>query len=202
MGHRRRRRNPGMYMMRRINRGRRHSNPGIGGMTSGVIGQALGVIGGMIGSKYITQLALGGNNSGYMGYAGNLVASLGLGWAAGKVTKNKSFGVSVTVGGVGALILRILQDQTPLGQYVNLSLAGMGKAGDLGLGIIQDSSFPVPQVAQPGSMTSFITPRQTRQYVGSAVSAATAQSAQMSAAGSKGVSGMGVIRGRARRAIM
>lgn len=190
----RRRKNP-VYRLRRINRGRRR-NAGIGGLTSGTIGKALGVIGGMLGSKYLTQLALGGNNTGVMGYAGNLVASLALGWGAGKVTKNSDFGVMVTVGGIGALILRILSDNTSIGQYVNLSLAGVGKGGDIGLGIIQDSSFPVPQVAQPGSMTNFIVPRATRNYV-------SAQTTQMVAAGSTGSSGMGRMKGRAgRRAIM
>lgn len=199
-GYRRRRKNP-VYAMRRINRGRRR-NP-IAGLTSGTIGKALGVIGGAIGSKYLTQLALGGNNTGIMGYGGNLVASIALGWGAGKLTKSQDFGVMVTVGGLAALVLRVLSDNTSIGQYVNLSLAGIGKGGDTGLGIIQDSSFPVPQVAAPGSMTSFITPRQTRNYVAGAISAAGAQAAQMSAAGSGAKPGMGRMQGRmARRAIM
>jgi hypothetical protein len=193
-----RKRNP-VYAMRRINRGRRR-NP-IMGITSGTIGKALGVIGGALASKYVTQLALGGNNTGMMGYGGNLVASIALGWGAGKLTKSQDFGVMVTVGGLAALVLRILSDNTSIGQYVNLSLAGVGKGGDTGLGIIQDSSFPVPQVAQPGSMTSFITPRATRNYVAGQVSAAAAQTSQMSAAGSG--AGMGRMQGRmARRAIM
>lgn len=194
-----RRRNP-VYAMRRINRGRRR-NP-IMGITSGTIGKALGVIGGALASKYVTQLALGGNNTGIMGYGGNLVASIALGWGAGKLTKSQDFGVMVTVGGLAALVLRVLSDNTSIGQYVNLSLAGVGKGGDTGLGIIQDSSFPVPQVAQPGSMTSFITPRATRNYVAGQISAAGAQAAQMSSAGST-TGGMGRMQGRmARRAIM
>lgn len=190
----RRRRNP-MYRVRRVGR-RRNAGFG-GGMATGAIGKALGVIGGAVGSKYLTQLALGGNNTGLMGYGGNLVASIALGWGVGKVMKNKDFGIMVTAGGIAALVLRVLSDNTPIGQYVNLSLSGMGKGGDVGLGIIQDSSFPVPQVAQPGSMTSFITPRATRGYVASAMAS---QTAQMKSAGS----GMGhMIGGRkVRRAIM
>ncbi len=192
---RRRRRNPTF----RIRRVRRHRNPGIGPITTGLVGKAFAVIGGAVASKYVTQLALGGNNTGYMGYAGNLVSAIGLGWAASKITKSKDIGMSVTIGGVVALALRMLQDMTSIGQYVNLSLAGAGKGGDLGLGIIQDSSFPVPQTFAPGSMTSGIVPRATRGYVASAVSAATAQTAQMKATGS----GMGRMNGRvARRAIV
>lgn len=196
---RRRRRNSGV-VIRRINAGRRRgrrSNPGIGGVTSGVIGKAFAVIGGAIGSKYITQLALGGNNTGYMGYAGNLVAAIGLGWAAGKVTKSKDIATSVMIGGIAGLALRMLQDMTSIGQYVNLSLAGVGKGGDLGLGIIQDSSFPVPQTFAPGSMTNAIVPRATRMAISSAQQA---QAASMAAAGSKGIGRM--MGGRARRGIM
>lgn len=196
-----RRRNSGV-VIRRINAGRRRthrrSNPGIGGVTTGLVGKAFAVIGGAIGSKYITQLALGGNNTGYMGYAGNLVASIGLGWAAGKITKSKDIATSVMIGGIAGLALRILQDMTSIGQYVNLSLAGVGKGGDLSLGIINDSSFPVPQTFAPGSMTNAIVPRATRNYVSGAVSA---QAASMAAAGSKGMGRM--MGGRApRRAIM
>lgn len=205
VGHRRRRRsNPGkVYAMRRINRGRRVSrrrshrrgNPGFGGVTTGLVSKALAVIGGAIGSKYVTQLALGGNNTGYMGYAGNLVASIALGWATTKVTKSKDLGQMVLVGGIAGLSLRILQDMTSIGQYVNLSLSGAGKGGDLGLGIIQDSSFPVPQTFAPGSMTNAIVPRATRSYV-------SAQTAQMAVA-STGKSGMGRMMGRpSRRSIM
>lgn len=206
VGHRRRRRsNPGkVYAMRRINRGRRRvsrrrsyrrGNPGFGGVTTGLVSKALAVIGGAIGSKYVTQLALGGNNTGYMGYAGNLVASIALGWATTKVTKSKDLGQMVLVGGIAGLSLRILQDMTSIGQYVNLSLSGAGKGGDLGLGIIQDSSFPVPQTFAPGSMTNAIVPRATRSYV-------SAQTAQMAVA-STGKSGMGRMMGRpSRRSIM
>lgn len=199
---RRRRSNPGkVYAMRRINRGRRRrvshrrGNPGFGGVTTGLVSKALAVIGGAIGSKYVTQLALGGNNTGYIGYAGNLVASIALGWATTKVTKSKDLGQMVLVGGIAGLSLRILQDMTSIGQYVNLSLSGAGKGGDLGLGIIQDSSFPVPQTFAPGSMTNAIVPRATRSYV-------SAQTAQMAVA-STGKSGMGRMMGRpSRRSIM
>lgn len=197
VSYRRRRRGNPTFRIRRI---RRRRNAGVsrsmGGLTSGLIGKLVGLIGGAVSSKYLTQAVLGGNNTGLFGYAGNIVSSVALGWAAGKVTKSKEFGTNVMVGGLLAVALRGLMDFTSVGQYINLSLAGVGKGGDLGLGIIEDSSFPVPQTFAPGSMTKAVIPSATRGYV----SAQIAQSQQMKAAGS---GGMGAMRGRSpRRAIM
>lgn len=189
---RRRRGNPGVYRVRRVHR---RGNPGIGGITGGIIGKALGVIGGAIATKYLTQFVLQGNNMSWVGYAGNAASAVALGWAAKKVTKSQEFGNSVMVGGLAATALRMLQDMTPIGNYVNLSLSGARKGGDVGIGIIGDSSFFMPQVAQPGSMTSFITPSSIRSYVGNAVSAQTAAMAKAGApaamSGGRGVGRMG-----------
>lgn len=197
VSYRRRRRGNPTFRIRRI---RRRRNAGVsrsmGGLTSGLIGKLVGLIGGAVSSKYLTQAVLGGNNTGLFGYAGNIVSSVALGWAAGKVTKSKEFGTNVMVGGLLAVALRGLMDFTSVGQYINLSLAGVGKGGDLGLGIIEDSSFPVPQTFAAGSMTKAVVPSATRGYI----SAQIAQSQQMKAAGS---GGMGAMRGRSpRRAIM
>lgn len=188
----RRKRNP-VYSMRRVHRRR---NAGVAGLTSGMLGQAVGVIAGAVGSKYITQLALGGNNTGLMGYAGNAIATVALGWGAKKVTKSEAFGNSVMVGGLVALVLRAINDNTAIGSFVNLSLAGAGKGGDTGIGIIQDSSFPLPQVPVAGSMTSFQTPRNTRNYVAANMPKVAPST------GVQGVRGMGMLIGRTKRAVM
>lgn len=191
--HSRRRKNP-VYSMRKVHRRR---NAGVAGLTSGMLGQAVGVIAGAVGSKYITQLALGGNNTGLMGYAGNAIATVALGWGAKKVTKSEAFGNSVMVGGLVALVLRAINDNTAIGSFVNLSLAGAGKGGDTGIGIIQDSSFPLPQVPVAGSMTSFQTPRNTRNYV------AANMPQPAPATGVRGVRGVGnMMIGRTKRAVM
>lgn len=187
-----RRKNP-VYSMRRVHRRR---NAGVAGLTSGMLGQAVGVIAGAVGSKYITQLALGGNNTGLMGYAGNAIATVALGWGAKKVTKSEAFGNSVMVGGLVALVLRAINDNTAIGSFVNLSLAGAGKGGDTGIGIIQDSSFPLPQVPVAGSMTSFQTPRNTRNYVAANMPKVAPST------GVQGVRGMGMLIGRTKRAVM
>jgi hypothetical protein len=126
---------------------------------------ALGVIGGAVASRYATQLALGAKNSGPIGYIGNAVAALVLGWAAKKFLKSPQLGAMVTLGGFTGLALRMLNDLTPIGQYVNLQLAGAGKAGDTGIGLITDSYFAVPTVFQSGSMTQAQIPDQLQQMM-------------------------------------
>lgn len=192
---RRMRRRNSAVVIRRINRGRRR-NAGVSSMLSGVVGKSVGVIAGALGARYLPQLVLGGNNTGVVGYVGNLVSSFALGYV-GKKAVSPDFGTSVMAGGIASTILRILNDTTSFGTYINTALSGAGKGGDIGLGIIQNSSFPLPQVAQPGSMTSFITPRATRDYVSAQMSAQAAQTAQMKSKG-----GMGTVLGRPKRAVI
>lgn len=194
------RRNP-VYRVRRVGRrnsGRRRNSGMMSGLSSGTLGQAIGFISGMLGARYLTQLVLGGNNTGYVGYAGNVAASVILGMVAGKATKNKNLGHTVMIGGIASTILRVVSEKTSYGSFIQTSLSGAGKGGDVGIGIITDSSFFNPQVAQPGSMTQFITPAATRSYVGSQI----AQTASMAAAGSPGKAGMGMLRGRRARAVV
>lgn len=170
--HRRRRRamNPGRSYRRRrmVNRRHRRRNPGLGGAissTTGMFKNALSVVGGAIATRYATQLALGANNTGAIGYLANAIAALALGWAAGKFMKNPQIGAMVTLGGFTGLALRMLSDLTPIGQYVNLSLSGAGKAGDTGIGLITDTTFYVPTVFNTGSMTSAMVPNQVTQLI-------------------------------------
>lgn len=194
---RRRRTSNPMYKVRRVRRvGRRRSNPGfLSGVGTGLLPKAIGFLGGMIGARYLTQMVLGSNNTGYVGYAGNVAASVVLGMVAGKVTKSKELGNTVLVGGIAGTLLRVIFDKTPYGSFIQSQLNGLGKGGDAGMGIISDSSFFSPQVAQPGSMTNFITPRATRNYV----SGQMAQTAAMTAAGSPGSKGVGSMVGRRAR---
>lgn len=167
--HRRRKHsNPGGYRRRRrISGHRRRRNPSIGG-TVGIFKSALGVIGGAIAARALTQAVLQGKNTGPMGYVGNAVAALAVGWGVGKFMKNAKLGQMVTIGGFTGLALRLLQDYTPLGQYVNLSLSGVGKAGDHGIGLITDTTFYVPTVFKPGSMTDARVPAQLQTMIAAA----------------------------------
>jgi hypothetical protein len=115
-GHRRK--NAGRRAKPRFSRHRR-GNPGkIGGwLTAG-----LSVIGGAVISKVATQFALGAKNTGFMGYGGNAVATAVLGFAAHKLFRDKLVGQMVVAGGIAQIIVRMISDYTPYGQY----LAGTG----------------------------------------------------------------------------
>jgi hypothetical protein len=134
---------------------------------------AVGIIGGAIATRYATQFVLQGKNTGWMGYLGNAVAALVLGWGAKKFLKSPQLGTMVTLGGFVGLAMRLLTDLTPVGQYVNLQLSGAGKAGDIGIGLISDSVFTVPTVFQNGSMTQAQIPTQYTQAMSIAAAAKT-----------------------------
>lgn len=91
---------------------------------------------GALGSKLGTQLVLGSNNTGVIGYGGNLIATGLLWFLADKVMKNKTAASGIIAGGVAQLILRMLNDFTPVGSW--LSQAGMGD--------YQAQSFVAPQI--------------------------------------------------------
>lgn len=98
---RRSRRNPS------IKRSRRHRNPAIGGFdATNILKLGGGAAAGSIATRGLTQLALGDNNTGYVGYAANVVTALGLAWAAKKFM-GKEVATGVAAGGIAAVILRI-----------------------------------------------------------------------------------------------
>jgi len=79
-----------------------------------------------------------------MGYLGNLVATLALGWGASKAFKDRMISQGVVGGGIAQLAVRIISDQTPYGSY----LAGSG------VGDYQASAFLTPQRMMPNAMNS------------------------------------------------
>ena len=113
------RRNPSRRMIRHH---RRRSNPGGRVMTYVTAGAS--VVGGAVGSKMLTQLVLQSKNTGAMGYAGNVGATIGLGWLAHMFFRDKTISTMVVAGGIAQLIVRVLSDQTPYGSA--LSGAGLG----------------------------------------------------------------------------
>lgn len=116
---------------RRRNAGRSSGGTGI----TGLFTNALWLVGGAVGTKMITQLVLGAKNTGIMGYIGNAVTAFGLSLLVGKLLKNPSAGKAVLSGGIVALVLRLLSDYTPLGQYTSA----------IGMGDYQVSNWVTPQ---------------------------------------------------------
>ena len=108
------------------------SSTGIGG----IVTNAVFVIIGALGSKLVTQMVLGTNNVGVVGYAGNAVVG-GLMWfVTEKVMHNKTASAGVIAGTAVQIILRLINDYTPFGQYVS----------QLGMGDYQAQAFVTPQV--------------------------------------------------------
>ena len=147
-GHRRRRRattNPVAPHRRR----RARRNPGRS-MASGVgsyFTNSLWLIGGGLGTRLGTEAVLGAGNTGILGYGANVLTAVILGWAVGKGMKNRSAGASVTLGGILATVLRIVQEKTPFGQYAQQAF-GQSGIGDLGVGEYITGPFFQPMQIQ------------------------------------------------------
>lgn len=135
-----------LFMKRRrhsFRRSSRRSNPGVAGFSANeLIKLAGGAAVGVVGSKYLAQLALGGNNTGPMGYAGQSIATLALAWAANKFgLGGKDVATGIVAGGIGAVALSIFND------YVGTS-GSMSGIGDVGmarfLGDFQNKTIAIP----------------------------------------------------------
>jgi len=125
-----------MHMRR--NTGRRHyrRNAGAVGSVGGLVTTGTFAVVGALGSKLGAQLVLGTNNSGVIGYAGNVAAGGVLWFLADKVMKNRSAAHGILIGTVIQVILRALNDYTPFGSYV----------ANLGMGDYQMQSYVTPQI--------------------------------------------------------
>lgn len=84
--------------------------------------EGLGVLSGLLGSKYVAQMVLSSSNTGIMGYGANLAVGVAGGWAAGSLLKKPKLGQAFLIGAVIEVIIRVLEDYTPFGQYTS----GMG----------------------------------------------------------------------------
>ena len=99
---------------------RRHNPMGTG--WGAQITSALYIIAGAVGSKLGAQAVLGTNNTGFLGYGANLAVGGVLAWIAKGVLKNAQAAREVFAGSVVQVVLRLIADYTPFGQYT----AGLG----------------------------------------------------------------------------
>jgi hypothetical protein len=95
---------------------------------------------GAVGSKLLTQMVLGSNNTGFMGYAGNIVSGVALGLATGAVGSTRKYSAQVYIGMVTGLIIRVISDYTSYGSQLALS----------GIGDYQVQNFATPQRLSDG----------------------------------------------------
>jgi hypothetical protein len=152
---------------------RRHAsrrNPNVAGFsTDELLKLTLGAGVGVIGSKYVAQLALGANNNGTMGYVGQGIATLALAWAANKFgIGGKDVSTGIVAGGLGALALRVWQDNvsgtssTPMSGLGDPDMVALGvglgdyRAGGMGVPVY---SFAGPQAVTPVPGGPTVAPR-------------------------------------------
>jgi len=114
---------------------RRQGNPG-GESITNIVTNAVFVIAGALGSKLLAQMVLGTNNVGLIGYAGNAIAGGAMWFLTEKVMHNRMASNGVIAGTAVQIILRLINDYTPFGQYVS----------QLGMGDYQAQSFVTPQI--------------------------------------------------------
>lgn len=145
--HRRRRRRASSNPARRRRRSTR--NPSVSaGRVGGLVSTALYAIAGGVGSKLLTQAVLQGKNTGWLGYAGNLGVSFALGMAVKTFMRNSNAGNAVILGGVIQTVMRVLVDQTPLGETVK----------QFGVGDYMAQNYLAPQRVVDGLNSAALVP--------------------------------------------
>jgi hypothetical protein len=145
----RRRSNPlfGRTRVRRYRHSRRRSNPGVAGFnTTELIKLAGGAAVGVVGSKYLSQLALGSNNSGAMGAAAQGVATLALAWLGNKFG-GKDVATGIVAGGFGAIALSLAST------YIGAPGGSMSGLGDP-LGAMMLGDFVPGTIPMPGAFNA------------------------------------------------
>lgn len=120
---------------KQMHRRRYKHNPGGGQLTQLATISAFAIVG-AVGSKLGTQIILGSNNTGWVGYGANAAVGFGLWLLAEKGMKNRNAATGIAVGTIIQILLRAINDYTPFGSYVN----------SLGMGDYQMQSFVTPQV--------------------------------------------------------
>lgn len=140
--------NPGRRSYKTKTNGRRRRyarNPG-GVSMSDLLMEGVFATAGAVGSKLLTQAVLGSNNTGFMGYAGNAVAGVAIGLAAGMTNATRKYAKDIYIGTAVAIIIRVISDYTSYGSALALS----------GVGDYQVQNFAVPQRLANGLYSSEI----------------------------------------------
>lgn len=133
------RRRPKAKANRGHHRRRTHRNPAFGDI-AGLVETAVFTVAGAVGTQQLTQVVLQANNSGVIGYFGNLVAAFLLSWGVKAFMKNDKAAGAVLAGGFVEIVLRLIADYTPFGQYTS----------NLGVGDYLAQWYNTPQQLKAG----------------------------------------------------
>ena len=140
--------NPATYRAKskhNYGRRRRRGNPGGVGMTD-LLMEGVFATAGAVGAKLLTQMVLGANNTGIIGYVGNAASGLALGLAAGMINATRKYAKDIYIGTVVAIVIRAVSDYTSYGSALALS----------GMGDYQVANFVTPQRYVDGLNTAQI----------------------------------------------
>ncbi len=113
-----------------------------------MVPSALFLIAGGVGSKLLTQAVMQGKNTGWLGYAGNIGVSLALSMGVRAFMKNSNAANMVLLGGIVQTVLRVLVDQTPLGETVK----------QFGVGDYMAQNYLAPQRVVDGLNSAALVP--------------------------------------------
>jgi hypothetical protein len=150
-------RNPAK-VYRRKNRSRRR-NPGF--LTTN-LAKVAGILGGATITNLIAKQLPANYTTGTLGYATLTATAIAQGYVVKKFLKNDALGEDMMIGGLVLVAIKLMGDFFP---SVSLGLSGRGR----GLGMIGNSSFPIPQVPVAGSMGRFQIPPNYQSAINSAV---------------------------------
>jgi len=106
------------------------------------------LVAGAVGTQMLTQMVLGSNNAGLVGYAGNGVAGFALSFVASKLMKQPKIGRAIFKGAILQIVLRAIRDYTPLGQYTS----------NLGMGDYIASNWVNPQIYADANNSAMVVP--------------------------------------------
>ena len=126
---------------------KRTSNPlGLGTRATSLLKNGTLALGGLLITRQLPQLALAGNNTGWMGYGANFLTAILASIAADKVSAGA--GGPVLIGGGLYLVDRVLTEQfSSAGQILSLNGCGDAKVavnGTRGLSGVRQGYFPLP----------------------------------------------------------
>lgn len=136
---------------------RRRRNPSMQKQIFDAFGVALPVVGSVYVTRYLTRAVMGDKDTGPLGYGVNFLTAAGLAMAAQFTNVGKKHVGPILVGGMSAIVLRIIADQFPAFAE---KVGSIGDAGTVEIdmspdesGVYEMSDYLTPeQISAPGNV--------------------------------------------------